>query len=173
MDEIEIAPYDLEWPALAAQEIAKVRAALPSGLVRVIEHIGSTAVPGLAAKPIVDLMILTRALTAAKQLAVPPLEAMGYSYWRANPNPARMFLVKGLPPAARRTHHIHITEDEAELTRHCGFRDHLRRHAEDAKRYEALKRALASLHRTDREAYTEAKNDFVREIEAKLHRGRI
>jgi GrpB-like predicted nucleotidyltransferase (UPF0157 family) len=171
MDEIEIAPYDSEWPALAAQEIARVRAALPSGLVRAIEHIGSTAVPGLAAKPIIDLMILTSALITARQLAVPPLEAMGYSYWRANPNPARMFLVKGLPPAARRTHHIHITEDKAELIRTCGFRDHLRRNAEDAKRYEALKRALASRYRTDREAYTDAKNDFVREIEAKQQRG--
>ena len=170
MDEIEIVPYDSAWPALAAEEIAKVRAALPFGLVRAIEHIGSTAVRSLAAKPIIDLMILTSALTAAKQLAVPPLEAMGYSYWRTNPNPARMFLVKGLPPAERRTHHIHITEDEAELIRHCSFRDHLRRHAEDAKRYAALKRALASRHRTDREAYTEAKNDFVREIEAKQQR---
>jgi GrpB-like predicted nucleotidyltransferase (UPF0157 family) len=172
MDEIEIASYDSKWPALAAQEIANIRGVLPAGLVRAIEHIGSTAVPGLAAKPIIDLMILTSALTTAKQLAVPPLEAMGYAYWRDNPNPARMFLVKGLPPAERRTHHIHITEDQAELTRHCGFRDHLRRHAEDAKRYEALKRALASRHRTDREAYTEAKNDFVRAIEAKLHPGR-
>lgn len=169
MDDIKIEAYDPRWPARAEAEIARVRATLPAGLMLRVEHIGSTAVPGLAAKPVIDLMILARTLDDAREQAIPPLEAMGYSYWRANPDPTRLFLVKGLPPAAaQRTHHIHITGDEADLIRHCRFRDHLRVNADDARRYQELKLELAARYRSDREAYTEAKAGFVAEIELKL-----
>lgn len=169
MDEIELAPYDPHWPVLAIEEIARIRALLPEGLAPRIEHIGSTAVHGLAAKPIIDLLILTASIEDALARAVPPLEASGYSFWRDNPDKSRLFLVKGLPPSApRRTHHVHITASQQDLERHCRFRDHLRAHPADAQRYETLKRELSARYRHDREAYTLAKGAFVAEIEARI-----
>src|SRR5260221_2473307 len=91
-----------------------------------MDDIGSTAVPGLPAKPFIDIMVLVHELTDGLR-AVHALEAIGYSFWRANPNTKHLRLVKGLPPAApRRTHHLHIIADPRELQRHTLFRDFLR-----------------------------------------------
>lgn len=167
-DEIEIVPYDPRWPALFAEEAARLREALPAELVLGLEHFGSTAIPGLAAKPIIDILIAVRSLAEAQEKAIEPLEALGYLYWYDNPKTDRMFFVKGLPPeGARRTHHVHMTETSGEMWRRLAFRDHLRTHPEDARRYERLKRELAAAHRDDREAYTDAKAAFVAEILAK------
>ena len=165
MDEIKIVGYDPRWPALFAAEAARLRAALPPELILGLEHFGSTAVPGLAAKPIIDILIAVRSLAEAEDRAIAPLEDLGYLYWYDNPKTDRMFFVKGLPPrGARRTHHVHMTETDGEMWRRLAFRDHLRTHPEDARRYERLKLELAAAHRDDREAYTDAKATFVAEI---------
>jgi len=157
-DEIEIADYDPRWPRLFQTEAARLTALLPAGLIMRIEHIGSTAVPGLAAKPVIDLMALVASLAEARAVAVEPLEADGYAYWADNPNPERMLFVRGLPPSApRRTHHLHLTESPAILARHLAFRDALRADREQADRYGRLKLDLAVAHAQDREAYTRAK----------------
>jgi GrpB-like predicted nucleotidyltransferase (UPF0157 family) len=84
---------------------------LPKELLLGIEHIGSTAVPGLSAKPIIDIAIAVRSLEEARATIVESLEALGYSHWRANPQRDRLFLVKGLPLSSpKRTHHVHVTE---------------------------------------------------------------
>ncbi len=167
MDEIEIVAYDPRWPALFAAEGARLRATLDPALVLAIEHLGSTAVPGLAAKPVIDIFITTPSIAAAQAL-IAPLEALGYLFWSDNPRKDRMFFVKGLPShGARRTHHIHVMEATAELAGHRRFRDHLRAHPEEAERYAALMRSLAERHRGDREAYTEAKKAFIEAIVAK------
>jgi GrpB-like predicted nucleotidyltransferase (UPF0157 family) len=161
MDEIEIVAYDPSWPALFAAESAQLRRVLAVLPVLAVEHVGSTAVAGLAAKPIIDIHVTVAALSAAAA-SIAPLEAMGYSFWRDNPDKTSMFFVKGLPPAAAlRTHHVHITEPE-KLVERLLFRDYLRAHSDEAARYEALKRRLANDHRHDREAYTQAKTAFVR-----------
>ena len=168
MDEIELVAYDPVWPAMYAAEAARVRAALPAGLVDAIEHFGSTAVPGMTAKPVIDLLVAVRSLEEACAVAVAPLVALGYAFWAGNPQRDRLFFVKGLPPSApHRTHHLHVTERDGKLWRQLLFRDYLRTHADEAASYAALKQALAAQHPKDREAYTVAKTAYVAEIMAK------
>jgi GrpB-like predicted nucleotidyltransferase (UPF0157 family) len=97
MDEIELTGYDPRWPAEFQAEEARIRAVLPLQLILGVEHFGSTAIPGLAAKPIIDILVAVSSLAEARQQAIGPLEAIGYAYWRDNPKVDRLFLVKGLP----------------------------------------------------------------------------
>jgi GrpB-like predicted nucleotidyltransferase (UPF0157 family) len=162
MDEIIVGPYDPAWPAkfeLEREFVAGCFAVPPL----LIEHMGSTAVPGLPAKPVIDLIVLVNDL-ADGLAAVPALEAGGYSYWRDNPDKTKLFLVKGLPPAPHRTHHLHIHSNRAEIDRHLAFRDALRRDPALRDRYSALKLALARQFRHDRDAYSDAKTAFVDEV---------
>lgn len=135
-----------------------------------MEHFGSTAVLGLSAKPIIDLLVAVRSLPEARTQAVPALEALGYAYWADDPSPDRLFFVKGLPPNGPRTHHIHIVEQgvsqdprlgEFSFTDRLLFRDCLRADPEEARRYEDLKRRLAAAFPDDREAYTNGKTDYI------------
>jgi GrpB-like predicted nucleotidyltransferase (UPF0157 family) len=162
-DEIEIVDYDASWPRLFEQERALLEQALPADQVLAIEHAGSTAIPGLAAKPIIDIFMAVPSIEAARAMLVAPIEAIGYVYWAENPDKTRMFFVKGMPPyGQRRTHHIHIVEPQSEHWRRVlSFRDYLRGHADEAQRYQQLKRELAQRHRSDREAYTQGKDSYV------------
>ncbi|MBD2728717.1 GrpB family protein [Nostoc sp. FACHB-892] len=167
MDEVNIVEYDPQWQTLFAQEAEHIWQVLGNNLVVEIEHIGSTAVPGMAAKPVIDIMVGVRSLVGAKS-TIPALESLGYVYWRENPDPGRMFFVKGMPPYGKqRTHHVHIVEVNSEFWERKLFCDYLRRHPEEAKRYEALKRDLAASFRSDREAYTNGKNDYIRAVMSK------
>lgn len=123
MDEVVIVEYDPNWVPLFDQEVARIQAVLDRDLITRIEHFGSTAVPGLAAKPIIDLLVGVSSLAEAKQVAVSQLEHLGYAYWFDNPDPQRMFLVKGLPPNSPRTHHIHMVEPDSVLWERLLFRD--------------------------------------------------
>jgi len=168
MDEIEIVPYDPRWPALFDAEAIRLRAALDPNLILGLEHFGSTAVPGLAAKPITDILIAVHSLAAAREAVIAPLEGIGYLHWYDNPKTDRMFFVKGLPPhGERRTHHVHITEPSGEMWQRLAFRDYLRAHPDEAAHYERLKRDLAAKYRDDREAYTDAKEDYLQAVMAK------
>ena len=162
VERISIAAYDPAWPARFERERVRIVAALGES-ARSIEHIGSTAVPGLPAKPVIDIIVLVGDL-AAGLAAVPALEDGGYSYWRDNPDKAKLFLVKGLPPAPHRTHHLHIHADRTEVDRHLAFRDALRRDTALRDQYAALKRGLAQRFRHDRDAYSNAKTAFVDEV---------
>jgi GrpB-like predicted nucleotidyltransferase (UPF0157 family) len=165
MDEIEIVDYDPRWPAMFAEEAAILRQALDADLLIGIEHFGSTAIPGMAAKPIIDILIAVRSLAKARTTVVEPLQRLHYVFWADNPKTDRMFFVKGMPPyGARRTHHVHITEPAGEMWLRLAFRDYLRARPDEAQRYECLKRNLAVVHHADREAYTDAKAAFVEEI---------
>lgn len=172
MDEVALAEYDPAWPAMYEAEAARLREALPLGLILVMEHFGSTAIPGLIAKPVIDILVAVPSVEEARRLAVAPMEALGYAFWADNPKRDRLFFVKGLPPSApHRTHHVHMTEPDGEMWRRLAFRDHLRRHPGEAARYAALKRELAARHREDREAYTEAKSAYVEAVLAIAHGG--
>lgn len=121
---------------------------------------GSTAVPGLAAKPVIDIIMLVSDLDQVRP-SIPRLEATGYSYWRDNPDKTKLFLVKGLPPAPQRTHHLHVYADAKEFDRRIRFRDALRESASLRADYAGLKLALAERFADDREAYTAGKAEFI------------
>jgi GrpB-like predicted nucleotidyltransferase (UPF0157 family) len=161
MDEIVIVEYDPDWIVRFEQESARIRATLDTDLVTRIEHFGSTAVPGLAAKPVVDLLVGVRSLEIAKQVAITQLEQLDYAYWYDNPDPQRMFFVKGLPPNGPRTHHIHMIEPDSTLWERLLFRDYLCHHSDEAARYAQLKRSLAQRFPDDREAYTVGKAEYI------------
>ncbi|MBV6627987.1 MAG: GrpB family protein [Rivularia sp. (in: Bacteria)] len=164
MDEIEIVEYNPNWVNIFKREAEAIRTNVGKDLIADIQHIGSTAVPGLAAKPIIDIMVGLRNLSYGKSVIV-PLEELGYVYWADNPNPERMFFVKGMPPyGKKRTHHVHVVEIRGEFWQRRLFRDYLRIHPQEAKQYEQLKRDLAARFRDDREAYTEGKTDYIREV---------
>ncbi|MEI6162193.1 MAG: GrpB family protein, partial [Roseococcus sp.] len=107
-DEVELVAYDPAWPALYLAEATRLRAALTPGLILAMEHFGSTAIPGMPAKPIIDILIAVPSVEAARARAVLPLQALGYAFWAENPKRDRLFFVKGLPPSApRRPHPVH------------------------------------------------------------------
>ena len=162
---VVIVDYDPRWPALYEEEKGAILAAVgPSALG--IEHIGSTAVPGLAAKPIIDIMLGIHRLEEAPAL-YEPLAALGYEYAPEFEEliPERRFFRKG--PAECRTYHLHLVELRDDFwLRHVLFREYLRRHADAARDYEQLKRKLAAEYADNRPAYTEAKTTFIRGIES-------
>jgi GrpB-like predicted nucleotidyltransferase (UPF0157 family) len=165
-DEIEIVAYDPQWPRLFEEERGRLARVLPADRVLAIEHAGSTAIAGLAAKPIIDIFIAVPLIDVARTTLVEPIVALGYVYWEENPDKDRMFFVKGMPPyGERRTHHVHIFEPTSEFWRRAlAFRDYLREHGDEAGRYLQLKRGLAVQYRSDREAYSRAKDAYVKAV---------
>lgn len=159
---VELHAYDPEWPAAFERERDLI-ASLFSRAPLLIEHMGSTSIPGLRAKPIIDIIVLVDDLENGRQ-AISALEASGYSFWADNPDKTKLYLVKGLPPAPRRTHHLHIYDDPDEVRRHLVFRDHLRSSGPARQAYLALKEELAARFRDDREAYSRHKTVFVDQL---------
>src|SRR6201999_131891 len=132
MDEVEIVNYDPRWPALFDEEAERLRAALDPSLIIGLEHFGSTSIPGLSAKPIIDILIAVRSLADARVSLVEALRKLDYVYWGENPRKDRMFFVKGMPPfGSRRSHHVHVTEPSGEMWHRLAFRDYLRAHREE------------------------------------------
>ena len=163
-DRIEdLVAYDPSWPVQYEAEARAIRAALAGRPAGELVHFGSTAIPGLAAKPIIDIMLITGERAAWPAL-IEPIEGLGYVFWADNPRQDRLFFVKGMPPyGTRRTHHVHVrTPEDARVA--LVFCDHLRAHPEEAARYAALKRELATRYPTDRDAYTEGKARYVDDI---------
>jgi len=165
MDDVEIVAYDSRWPLLFDEEASRLRAVLDQSLIVGLEHFGSTAIPGLSAKPIIDIVIAVPSLAVAQPMFVDALRKLDYVYWADNPKKDRLFFVKGMPPfGSKRSHHVHVTEPEGEMWQRLAFRDYLRDHPEEAANYEQLKRRLAGEHPTDREAYTNAKSGYVETV---------
>ncbi len=126
-----------------------------------VEHVGSTAVPNLAAKPIIDIMVGIRTLADAP-FVVEPLASIGYEYVPKYEvtMPERRYFHKG--PAMARTHHLHMVEPTSEFwKRQLAFRDYLRAHPDVAEQYARLKQALAVQYQWDRSGYTDAKTEFI------------
>lgn len=179
-EDIELREYDAAWPELFRAEKEHLVACLPRDLLGRIEHFGSTAVPGLAAKPIVDMLVEVRSLEETKTRIAPVLEAQGYDYfWRpsfgdSTPPFYAWFIRRDA--AGRRTHHIHMVEAHFEHWDRLLFRDFLIANPGVAAEYGELKRKLASAHGGDREAYTAGKTEFVTRVTESARawrRGRI
>lgn len=165
-DHVDLVTYNPKWPQEAKLEMDKIRSMLPANKIIDIQHVGSTAIPGISAKPIIDIQIAVKSLDEMKVIAVPNLQKLGYEYWDENPDPERMFFVKGMPPyGEKRTHHVHIFELASKhWQQKIIFRDYLLSHPDAAKEYQQLKFKLAQQHSLDREKYTEAKSEFVHKI---------
>jgi GrpB-like predicted nucleotidyltransferase (UPF0157 family)/RimJ/RimL family protein N-acetyltransferase len=165
-DHIDITPYNPKWPAMADFEIKRLQKVFPDNNLVDIQHVGSTAIPGLSAKPIIDIQVAVNALNAIKPIAIQELAKLAYEYWFENPDPSKMFFVKGMPPfGEKRTHHVHIVEYASTHWKNkIIFRDYLRAHPNVAKDYEALKNKLAVEHAFERERYTDAKLEFVNHV---------
>jgi GrpB-like predicted nucleotidyltransferase (UPF0157 family) len=158
---VELAPPDPTWAVAFAAERARLVAAVRP-LPLTLEHVGSTAVPGLPAKPILDL--LGGHPPGADPVGyVAACEAAGFTYRGEYGVPGRHYFVRD-DAAGRRTHHLHLVAEGGALWRsHLAFRDYLRQHPARAAEYTALKSALAARFPADRPAYTEGKAAFITE----------
>jgi GrpB-like predicted nucleotidyltransferase (UPF0157 family) len=141
-ERVEVVPYNPEWPRLFEEEKARLTSALPPGMLLWIEHFGSTAVPGLCAKPVVDVLAVVASLADVQRIAFPILEGEGCdAFWRPTfgddgPPWYAWLLRRGAD--GRRTHHIHMVEDSPEFAPHLErllFRDWLRAHPDSASEY--------------------------------------
>lgn len=158
-EQIVLVSHDPRWLAAAAEECLRITEACGPALVRV-EHIGSTSVPGLIAKPVLDLMPLVRRFDDGFA-CVAPMRALGYWFAGEFGIAGRHLFVKGSP----RTHHAHmLVEGSKEARRHLAVRGVLRGDPEMAARYAALKQDLAPKFGSDRTGYAEAKSALMREL---------
>lgn len=156
---ILLASPDPGWPARFEQERVALEKVIGEWTPGGIHHVGSTAVPGLEAKPIIDILAGVSDLERARA-CFGPLADLGYLYAPYLPEEMHWFCK---PHPARRTHHLHLVPADSQRYRdELAFRDRLRADPQIASRYVALKRELADRHRDDRDAYTEAKSTFVR-----------
>ncbi|MGE5227394.1 MAG: GrpB family protein, partial [Planctomycetaceae bacterium] len=158
----EIVDHDHTWAARFEEEAARVREALGDQVVR-IDHVGSTSVPGLAAKPTVDIQVSLRSLEP-REAYVPALTALGYRCLVDPIGPDHEYASRDVDGA--RSFHLHLTTPGSDWERrHLAFRDWLRAHPEDADAYAALKRDLATALPNDLHTYTERKGELIRAIE--------
>jgi GrpB-like predicted nucleotidyltransferase (UPF0157 family) len=155
-----IVDYDPHWPDLFQELRAPVVAAL-GDLVVIVEHVGSTAVPGLAAKPIIDMDVVVPSVTDIPE-AIVRLAILGYVHRGDLGIHGREAFIS---PAGKPRHHLYVCAlGSDELHRHRSFRDYLLTHPDDARAYAALKKAAALRFGEDRAAYNEAKTRFVEAV---------
>lgn len=159
---IIVSEYDPAWPLKYETEKEKIEAILEHNCIA-LYHIGSTSVPGLAAKPIIDIMAAVRSLEQA-DAAAEKFSRIGYEYLGEFGIPGRRYLRKG---GDERTHQIHIfqADDRKNIERHLAFRDYLRTHEEERREYAALKKELARRFPYDIDGYCDGKEEFVRAME--------
>jgi GrpB-like predicted nucleotidyltransferase (UPF0157 family) len=157
---VEIADYDPAWSDRFAEQQVVVERLLRPWLSRPVEHIGSTSVPGLRAKPVIDMLAPVDSLREARAV-LPVLADAGWWFWPEDPCAHyRLWLLRPRPEA--RTHHLHVVEAEHPHARALlAFRDALRADAGLRREYASLKEGLAQQHRDNRNAYTNAKASFV------------
>ena len=163
---IVIADYDPSWPGMFVAAREALQRAIGPWMTGV-EHIGSTAVPGLAAKPVIDVLVGVRTLAEADAHCIPSIAALGYEYIATYETlmPDRRYF-KSPAGGGRLEHHIHLVERDSEFwQRHLRFRDYLRAHPQAAREYERLKRELAPRFE-DINEYAKAKTEFIRAAEA-------
>lgn len=157
---VPIVDYDPGWPRSFAEQRAAIMS-IAGDRIHAIEHVGSTAIPGLAAKPVVDIAIAVASVEADGAALREPLAGLGFEFFDAG-MPGRLFFQRNVN--GRRTHHLHMLPIERWPTlKERLFRDWLLDHPADRERYAELKRAIARTA-PDSESYTRAKTAFVQEI---------
>jgi GrpB-like predicted nucleotidyltransferase (UPF0157 family)/GNAT superfamily N-acetyltransferase len=160
---VQVEQYNAAWPGRFAAQRTQLEIILQPWLAAPVEHVGSTAVPGLAAKPIVDIAAPVRSLVEARQ-ALPVLERAGWLFWPSDPNSSwRLWFLSPRPES--RTHHLYLIQHaDPHLSELIAFRDRLRRDPLARDSYADLKQQLAQQYREDRDGYTAAKSSFVAEL---------
>ena len=157
---VELVEHDPTWAELFERE-RTLLAPIFDGHAVGIEHIGSTAVPDLCAKPIVDVLVGVRELTLSRE-QIEAMEGLGYEFLGEHGLPGRLFFRKH-----PRTHHVHVVEHGGEIwERQLTFREALRSDADERRRYDEFKRRLAAEGHS-RNVYSELKTPFIREVEAR------
>jgi len=159
---VQVAPHDPAWPSAFEEAASALRQALGDGILGA-ENIGSTAVPGLPAKPVIDIMLVVEDFDAARPL-VRRIEELGYWYCGENGIPRRHYFIRE-DESGDVTHHLHVLEDTSlEARKHRLFRDRLRASPADRDAYGELKLRLAAAHGQDRAAYQEGKTALIERI---------
>jgi len=154
---VKLLPYSSEWERLFEEEKRLLQSSIGNYAIDV-QHVGSTAIPGLEAKPIIDIAVAVQRLQEMGKYIGGPLERLGYEFRREEPR--SVLFAKGNP--SRRTHYLHIVEWKSDSWKnYLLFRDYLRKHKEVADEYSKIKRELAQKFQTNRGAYTEGKAQFI------------
>lgn len=162
---VELLPHDPGWSHLANAEAQLLAEALGPNL-RTVHHIGSTAIPSIRAKPILDLMPVISNL-AELDKCQGKMNALGYEWWGELGLPRRRYCAKSDPKTGHRTVQLHCYEDgSTEITRHLAFRDYLRAHPEFAAEYDRVKGECQRWHPNDSHAYGDCKAAWIKKAEA-------
>jgi GrpB-like predicted nucleotidyltransferase (UPF0157 family) len=163
MKKVEVVPHDPRWRDSFEAEAKDIAAALGENLVA-IHHIGSTAVTGIHAKPVVDLLVEVRDIAGLDGQS-PAMESLGYEVMGEYGIPGRRYFRKSNREGTR-THHVHAFETgSGEVQRHLAFRDYMIAHPADAQRYSELKRKLAAEHPRNIDGYMDGKDGFIQEMD--------
>lgn len=162
--QVVVVPHDLQWATMYREEAARIAAALGSNAVAVY-HIGSTAIPTICAKPIIDLLVEVADVGAIDDRNA-AMEALGYEPRGEFGIPGRRFFRKD-DDRGNRTHHVHaFAKGDPQVDRHLAFRDFMLAHADWARRYDELKRRLVATCDNDIERYMDGKDAFIKEVDA-------
>jgi GrpB-like predicted nucleotidyltransferase (UPF0157 family) len=162
---VEVVPHNPNWLNAFENESKQVAIVLGNNLVAV-HHIGSTAIPMIHAKPIIDMLVEVREVAKVDEQDS-AMQVLGYKVMGEFGIPGRRFFRKD-NEAGIRTHHIHTFEaNSAQVERHLAFRDYMRIHAEDAQKYSELKQELAKKYPNDIEGYMDGKDEFIKEMDKK------
>ncbi|MED1601920.1 GrpB family protein [Alkalihalophilus marmarensis] len=163
MRKVEVVPYQQNWPDAFYRERKKILQILDGQSIKV-NHIGSTSIPEMAAKPVIDILVELDDIHKTDQYN-DLFSKLGYKACGENGIPGRRFFMKGVND---RTHHIHIFQTgDPHILRHLAFRDYLRHHTEDASRYMKKKQELAQLYTFDIDQYIKGKDGLIKELEKK------
>lgn len=162
---VRVVPYDFGWPRLFELERGRIEFALGNAVVA-LHHIGSTAIPGIPAKPIIDILLEASSLAEVDRRA-PRMESLGYEAKGEFGIAGRRYFRRDDEWGVR-THQVHaFAVGNEDIVRHLAFRDYMIAHPQIARLYGELKRQLAERHPNDMGAYSEAKDGFVREHQSK------
>lgn len=163
MRKIEVVPYENYWSEKFQQEARRLQEAIPETVK--VHHIGSTSVPGLAAKPIIDMIMEVENIECIDSWQQQFYD-LGYIAKGENGISGRRFYIHGTEE--KRSYHLHVYgRGNPEITRHLAFRDYMRAHCEEARAYALLKKELAETYTYDADQYVEGKTEFIRAIDEK------
>ena len=165
---IYMVPHDPNWRQEFEREAAQITAVLGGGVITV-HHIGSTAIPGIYAKPVLDMLLVVHDHAALDEKQA-QMEALGYEARGEFGIPGRRYFRRN-NALGDRTHQVHAFEQGSpQIDRHLAFRDYMIAHPEAAQKYSGLKRELAAKHPNDMEAYMDGKDEFIQEIDRQAAR---
>ncbi|BDM82044.1 GrpB family protein [Acaryochloris marina] len=165
MRKVEVVPHNPAWKIIFQTEASLVKEALGE-TVMAVHHIGSTAIPGIHAKPIIDLLVEVQCMTQVDARSS-SMEQLGYEVMGEFGISGRRFFRKNNRNDVR-THHIHLfNHSSAQVKRHLAFRDYMIAHPTDAKQYSDLKRQLAHQYPTNIDGYMDGKDSFIKAIDVK------